>query len=149
MKTEKNILIAFVLNFAFAIFEFFGGIFTRSVAILSDALHDFGDAFSIGVSYFLERKSKKQPDDIYTYGYTRYSVIGSLITTVILLFGSIAVIYNAIVRIFNPVEIDYSGMIVFAIIFFVWLKQTFKIVWITKTKAESNENIFLYFLCYT
>ena len=116
MKTEKSILIAFILNFVFSIFEFIGGTITGSVAIVSDAVHDIGDAISIGVSYFLERKSKKQPDEIFTYGYARLSVVGSLITTVILLFGSIAVIYNAVVRIFNPVEINYSGMIVFAII---------------------------------
>ena len=59
MKTEKNILVAFILNAAFSVFEFFGGIFTGSVAILSDAVHDIGDAISIGISYFLERKSKK------------------------------------------------------------------------------------------
>ncbi len=116
MKTEKNILIAFVLNLLFSVFEFIGGTLTGSVAIISDAVHDIGDALSIGVSYFLERKSRKQPDEIYTYGYARYSVMGSLITTVVLLFGSAAVIYNAVIRLFNPVSIDYSGMIVFAII---------------------------------
>ena len=58
MKTERNILIAFILNLAFAVFEFFGGIFTGSVAIISDAVHDMGDAASIGLSYFLEKKSK-------------------------------------------------------------------------------------------
>ena len=116
MKTEKNILIAFLLNLSFSIFEFFGGIFTGSVAIISDAVHDIGDAASIGASYFLERKSKKQPDEVYTYGYTRYSVIGSVITTLILLFGSLAVIYNAIVRIVNPTAINYNGMIIFAVV---------------------------------
>ena len=78
MKSEKNILIAFILNFAFSVFELIGGIFTGSVAILSDALHDIGDAVSIGISYFLERKSKKAPDETFTYGYTRFSVMGSL-----------------------------------------------------------------------
>lgn len=116
MKTEKNILIAFVLNLVFSIFEFAGGAITGSVAIVSDAVHDIGDAISIGCSYFLERKSRKEPDEVYTYGYKRFSVLGSLITTVILLLGSIAVIYNAVIRIFNPVEIDYNGMIVFAVI---------------------------------
>ena len=116
MKTEKNILIAFVLNFAFSIFEFFGGLFTGSVAILSDAVHDIGDAASIGIAYFLEKKSKKQPDKTYTYGYARYSVIGSVITTLILLFGSVAVIFGAVGRIINPVSINYNGMIIFAII---------------------------------
>ena len=62
MKTEHNILVAFILNIAFSIFELFGGIITGSIAILSDSLHDFGDALSIGVSCFLEKKSKKKPD---------------------------------------------------------------------------------------
>ena len=116
MKTEKNILIAFILNFAFSIFEFFGGLITNSVAILSDSVHDMGDALSIGISFFLEKKSKKHADNKYTYGYVRYSVLGGLITTIILIVGSILVIYNAIGRIINPIEINYEGMIIFAIV---------------------------------
>jgi len=116
MKSEINILIAFILNLGFSIFEFIGGTITNSVAIVSDSIHDIGDAMSIGVSFFLEKISKRKPDDKYTYGYVRYSVIGSLITTLILLIGSIFVVYNAIIRIINPVEINYNGMIVFAII---------------------------------
>lgn len=116
MKTEKNILIAFILNLAFSVFEFFGGIISGSVAIMSDAVHDIGDATSIGISFILEKKSKKQPDEIYTYGYARYSVIGSLITTLILLFGSVMVIINAIVRIIEPMPIEYNSMIIFAVV---------------------------------
>ena len=116
MKTEKNILIAFILNLAFSVFEFIGGLWTGSVAIISDAIHDIGDAASIGISFFLEKKSKKQPDETHTYGYARYSVIGSVITTLILLFGSVMVIYNAIGRILNPTDIHYDGMIVFAVV---------------------------------
>jgi len=116
MKTEKNILIAFILNLCFSAFEFFGGVFTGSVAILSDAVHDIGDAASIGLSLFFERKSKKAPDKDYTYGYRRYSVIGGVITTVILLFGSAAVVYNAVLKLISPTEINYDGMIIFAIV---------------------------------
>lgn len=116
MKTEKNILIAFVLNIAFSVFEFIGGIFTGSVSIVSDAIHDIGDAASIGLSLILEKISKKQPDNNYSYGYLRYSVLGGFVTTVILLFGSVAVIINAVHRMLNPVEIKYNGMIIFAII---------------------------------
>lgn len=116
MKSEKNILIAFILNLAFSIFEFIGGIFTNSVAIISDSIHDIGDAMSIGISYVLEKKSKKQPDNIYTYGYLRYSVLGSIITVVILLVGSILVIVNSVNRIINPQEININGMIVFAVV---------------------------------
>ena len=116
IKTEKNILIAFILNLSFSIFEFFGGMFTNSVAILSDSIHDMGDALSIGISFFLEKKSKKRPDKKYTYGYIRYSVLGGLITTCILIVGSILVIYSSVKRIINPVEVNYKGMIIFAIV---------------------------------
>ncbi len=116
MKTEKNILIAFILNISFSIFEFMGGLFTNSISILSDSIHDLGDAISIGISYFMERKSKKRADNKYTFGYIRYSVLGGVITTTILLVGSIFVIISAIKRIMNPVDVNYSGMILFAII---------------------------------
>ena len=116
MKTERNILIAFILNIFFSIFEFIGGIITGSVSIISDAVHDMGDAASIGISFLLEKLSKKQPDTNYSYGYLRYSVLGGLFTTLVLFFGSAAVIYNAILRILNPVQVNYNGMIIFAIV---------------------------------
>ena len=116
MKTQKNILIAFILNLSFAVFEFAGGILTGSIAIMSDAIHDIGDAASIGASCFLENKSSRQPDEKYTYGYARFSVLGSLINTLILLTGSGVVIYNAIARLFFPTDVDHSGMIIFAVI---------------------------------
>ncbi len=115
MKSQKRILTAFVLNLIFAIFEFIGGALTGSVAIISDSVHDFGDSVSIGISYILEEKSKKEPNDKYTFGYGRYSVLGSLIMTVILIVGSIFVIIKACDRIIHPVEIDYNGMLLFAV----------------------------------
>lgn len=136
MKTEKNILIAFVLNLLFAIIEFVGGAVTGSVAILSDAVHDMGDSAGIGVSFFLERKSKKQPDGTYTYGYTRYSVVGSTITTLILIVGSVTVVYNAVYRLFHPAEIHYDGMILFAVIGTV---VNFAAAWFTKGSASLNQ----------
>ena len=136
MKTEKNIFIAFLLNLMFSVFEFAGGAFTGSVAIISDAVHDIGDALSIGLSWLLERKSKRKPDSIFTYGYIRYSVIGSLITTIILLFGSVIVSYNAILRILNPVKINYNGMIVFAL---VGAAVNFIAAWLTKEGDSLNQ----------
>ena len=115
MKSQKRILTAFVLNLIFAVFEFIGGTVTGSVAIISDSVHDFGDSVSIGISYILEGKSQKEPDDKYTFGYGRYSVLGSLIMTVILIVGSVFVIVHACDRILHPVEIDYNGMILFAV----------------------------------
>ena len=116
MRSTKNILIAFILNISFSIFELIGGVFTNSMAIISDALHDFSDAISIGISYFLEKKSQRKPDCNYTFGYTRYSVLGAIITNLILIIGSILVIYHGISRLFNPVIVNYNGMFILAII---------------------------------
>lgn len=132
----KNIFIAFLLNLSFAVFELVGGALTGSVAILSDAIHDLGDAASIGISYLLERKSRKQPDKTYTYGYLRYSVLGSIITTIILLLGSIMVIYNAVLRILNPVAIHYDGMILLAL---VGVVTNFFAAWFTRDGDSLNQ----------
>ena len=136
MKSDKNILIAFILNFLFSIFEFIGGTITNSVAVISDSIHDLGDSLSIGISYFLEKKSKQKPDHKFTFGYKRYSVIGSVITTLILLVGSILVIYNAILRIITPQEINYNGMIIFAA---VGLVVNFLAAYFTKEGDSLNQ----------
>lgn len=115
-QSTLKIFVAFILNLGFSIFELIGGLLTNSVAISSDAIHDFGDALSIGIAFLLEKKSQKSPDDNYTYGYLRYSVMGGLITTLILIAGSCIVIAGAISRIMNPVEVNYDGMIILAII---------------------------------
>ncbi|MBQ6841543.1 MAG: cation transporter [Bacilli bacterium] len=115
MKSDKNILVAFLLNISFSIFEFVGGVLTNSVAIISDAVHDVGDSLSIGIAFLLEKKSKKKPDDTYTYGYSRYSVLAALISSSILLVGSTLVIGSSINRIINPAKVNYNGMIIFAL----------------------------------
>ncbi|MGM0496010.1 MAG: cation diffusion facilitator family transporter [Bacillota bacterium] len=102
VKSEKRMILSFVLNLAFTIFEFIGGFITGSIALLSDSVHDFGDSISIGVAIFLEKKSKQKPDYKYTYGYYRFSLLGGLISSVILIVGSTLIVYKAIERIINP-----------------------------------------------
>ena len=115
MKSDFKILVAFLMNLLFSIAEFIGGFFTHSVAISSDALHDLGDSLSIGISYILEKISKRPATQEYTYGYVRFSVLGSLIQTAVLFSGSLIVIYSSIMRIIHPIAINYKGMIIMAI----------------------------------
>ena len=115
-ESYKNIKIAFLLNILFSILEAIGGILINSISIITDSVHDFGDAISIGVSYLLEKKSTKESNSTHTYGYLRYSLLGALITSIILLIGSTAAIYNAVLRIINPEDINSDGMIIFAIL---------------------------------
>jgi len=116
-KTKENRLrTAFFLNFFFSILEIIGGLFTNSVALLSDAVHDIGDSISLGLSWFLNEKSKKKPDEKYTYGYARYSLLGGLISAIVLIIGSTLLIIESIPRIMNPVEINVPWLIAFAIV---------------------------------
>ena len=136
MSSDNKILIAFLLNLFFSVFEFLGGLYTNSVSILSDSIHDMGDALSIGLAFILEKISKKKPDDNYTYGYARYSIIGSLISTLILLLGSSFMIFSAVGRIINPVEVNYNGML-FMAVFGVLIN--FIAVLVTKEGSSLNQ----------
>ncbi len=110
-----DIRFAFFLNLFFAIAEIFGGIWTGSLAILSDALHDFGDALMLGLSWFLERYSRRDPSTRFTYGYRRFSLLGALLNALVLIGGSVFIIFEAIPRLANPAEPNAQGMMWFAI----------------------------------
>jgi len=113
---SKNILVAFFLNATFTVIELIGGYFTNSVAIYSDALHDLGDSIALLFSYFAEKYSHKSPDEKFTFGYRRFSVLSALINGLILLTGSIFVIYEAILRLGNPEEVKPEGMLLLALL---------------------------------
>lgn len=117
--SKENIKLVFLLNLIFSIIELIGSILTNSISILSDAIHDFGDSFSIGVSYLLEKYSSKKSNNKYTYGYLRYSLLGALITCLVLLIGSFIVLYRAIPRLLNPVVVNSTSMIIISIFGFI------------------------------
>ena len=116
-QPETRIIgVAFFLNLCFAIAEIIGGFLINSMAILSDALHDFGDSLALGLAYFLQKISSKVSDSKYSYGYRRYSILAALINSIILLTGSILIIKTAIPRLIHPVQPQVKGMILFAIL---------------------------------
>ena len=116
MKSSKNMTIAFLLNFSFAIIEFTFGLLFHSSAVLADAIHDTGDALAIGLSTLFEKISTKKEDQKYTLGYKRYSLLGALLTSVILLVGSTLVIVENIPKLFAPERVNYDGMLVLGIV---------------------------------
>ena len=116
MKSSRNMTIAFILNFSFAIIEFIFGLLFHSSAVLADAIHDTGDALAIGLSTFFEKISTKKEDHNYTLGYKRYSLLGALLTSVILLVGSTLVIVENIPKLFAPEKVNYDGMLVLGIV---------------------------------
>ena len=113
---SDNIGSAFFINALFTVIEIIGGLFTNSTAILSDAIHDLGDTISLGLSWILEKKSKKKENNKYTYGYARLSVIGSLINIIVLSAGTTIVLIRTIPRIINPEPINIQGTLILAVI---------------------------------
>lgn len=115
-RTTRNIRTAFFLNFGFALLEIVGGLLTNSVAILSDAVHDLGDSLSLGSAWFLERYATKQRDTRYSYGYRRFSVLGSLLNATVLIIGGVFILNEAIPRLLHPEQAHAEGMIGFALV---------------------------------
>ncbi|MCB1064131.1 MAG: cation transporter [Verrucomicrobiae bacterium] len=111
-----NLKVAFFLNLGFTVLEIFGGIWTNSIAILSDAVHDLGDSLSLGLAWYFERLSKRGPPPQQTYGYRRYRLLGGLITGVVLLAGLGFVLWHSFQRLFVPAEVRMSGIIGLAIL---------------------------------
>ena len=116
MKSSRNMTIAFLLNFSFAIIEFIFGLLFHSSAVLADAIHDTGDALAIGLSTLFEKISNRKEDRNYTLGYKRYSLLGALLTSVILLIGSTLVIVENVPKLFAPERVNYDGMLILGIV---------------------------------
>lgn len=116
LQAQKNIGLAFLLNFSFTIIELIGGLLTNSVAILADALHDAGDSLSLGLAWYFQRLSKKGRDQTFSYGYRRFSLLAAVINSLVLLLGSGFVLYEVIPRLWHPEVSNAKGMMILAVI---------------------------------
>ena len=112
----KNLKLAFFLNAGFTVLELIGGVYVNSVAIISDAIHDLGDTLSLGTSWYLQKKSRQSRDAQFSFGYKRFSLLGALINCVVLITGSLYVIYEAVRRLLEPEHSDAQGMMLFALV---------------------------------
>jgi cobalt-zinc-cadmium efflux system protein len=115
-NSVENIKIALLLNLGFTILEIIGGLWTNSLAILSDALHDLGDSVALIVSWLFEKKAQKSSDAEYTFGYERYSLFAALFSATVLIVGSLIILSKAIPRLIHPEEVNAQGMLLIAIL---------------------------------
>ena len=116
MKAKYTVWVAFFLNLSYAIVEFIAGGIFGSSAVLADSVHDLGDAIAIGISAFLETISNREEDSHYTLGYKRFSLLGAMVTAVILMTGSVLVILENIAKIFHPQPVNDEGILWLGII---------------------------------
>ncbi|RMG23815.1 MAG: cation transporter [Bacteroidetes bacterium] len=111
-----HIRVAFFLNLAFTLVEIAGGLWTNSMAILSDALHDLGDSLSLGLAWYFQKLSTKKGDRKYSFGYQRFSLLGAIINGMILIIGSVFVLQEAIGRLWQPEATHAAGMMGLAVV---------------------------------
>lgn len=112
---SKNMQLVFVLNLLFSFAEFIFGVLFNSAAILSDAVHDLGDSLSIGLAWMFQRISSKEANEKYSFGHRRFSLLGALTTSVVLISGSVLVIIHSVPLLFNPEPVNSQGMFWMAI----------------------------------
>ena len=137
MTTKGAVWLAFFLNLSYAIVEFIAGGVFGSSAVLADSVHDLGDAVAIGVSAVLETISNREEDSRYTLGYKRFSLLGALITAVILMTGSVFVILENLTKLFHPQPVNDEGILWLGIIAVTINVLASLVVRKGKTKNES------------
>ncbi|WP_373808601.1 cation diffusion facilitator family transporter [Streptococcus ferus] len=111
MSSSRKMWVAFTLNFAFSLLEFVFGALFHSSAVFADAVHDLGDACAIGMSAFLEKVSTREEDSRYSLGYKRFSLLGAILTSLILISGSVFVLFENVPKLFAPERVNYDGML--------------------------------------
>ena len=137
MSSKTSIWLAFFLNLSYAIVEFIAGGIFGSNAVLADSVHDLGDAIAIGISAFLETISNREEDNRYTLGYKRFSLLGALVTSIILMIGSLLVILENVTKILNPQPVNDEGILWLGIIAITINVLASLVVGKGKTKNES------------
>lgn len=137
-QAARNMMIVFGINIVFSLLEAIFGFIFNSASILADAVHDFGDALSIGLAWFFQKISLKGSDSTFSYGYKRYSLLGALITSVVLLVGSAVMIIHSGEKLMNPEPVNYQGMLILAIFAIIANGVS---AWIISKGSSHNESI--------
>jgi cobalt-zinc-cadmium efflux system protein len=115
-SAASGIRLAFALNLSFAVAEFGGGLWSNSLAITADALHDLGDSLALGLSWYFLKLSERGRTAEFSYGYRRFSLLGALLNCVILVAGSAWILYEAVGRLGEPVQPNAPLMLAFAVV---------------------------------
>lgn len=110
ISTKSRLLFAIIINILLTVFQIVGGIFSGSLALIADALHNLSDALALGIAWVARLIAQKPSDEYYTYGYGRSELIGAMINLTSLIIIGIYLIYEGIYRLIEPVEIQ--GMLV-------------------------------------
>lgn len=134
----RNLLLSIFLNILITVAQVIGGILSGSLALLSDALHNFSDVISLIISYIAEKLSKREASLNKTFGYKRAEILAAFINAATLIIVAILLIVEAIERFKNPQEIESNLVIWLSII--AILGNGFSVL-LLKKESQSNMNM--------
>ncbi len=115
-RSKNTLIISIVLTCFFAFLEFFGGVFSNSLSLISDSFHMFSDVIALVISMVAIFYASKKPTNKFTYGYLRMEIISSFLNGLALALISFYIIYESFERFLNPRAIDFKTMITIAIV---------------------------------
>ncbi len=112
----KNLLFSIVLNIIITVAQIIGGILSGSLALISDALHNFSDVLSLVFSYVANKLSKKKASVNQTFGYKRAEILTAFVNAITLIIVALYLIFEATIRFFHPEVIKSSLVICMSIL---------------------------------
>ena len=139
-KSKKTLYVTLFLTLFFALMELFGGLFSNSLSLVGDSFHMFSDVLALGASMVAIYFEAKKPTEKFTYGFLRLEVVVAFLNGIVLMLIAVGMIYESVIRFFNPREIDFGSMFFIALVGLIF---NIVITWIlfSSTKKENNINI--------
>lgn len=139
-KSKKTLYVTLFLTLFFALMELFGGLFSNSLSLVGDSFHMFSDVLALGASMVAIYFEAKKPTEKFTYGFLRLEVVVAFLNGIVLMLISVGMIYESVIRFFNPRKIDFGSMFFIALTGLIF---NIVITWIlfSSTKKENNINI--------
>lgn len=113
---QKKFILSIILTALILVAEVVGGIWTGSLALLSDSAHVFMDIFALALSYLALRLSALPADDQHTYGWHRLEVLAALVNGLTLLVIGLGIAYEAVERFINPRPVMGLEMLIIAVL---------------------------------
>lgn len=135
---SRNLLITVLLNVLISTVELIGGILSNSLALVSDALHNFSDGIAILITYITLKISRKAPNQQLTFGYKRIQILAAMFNAVTLIAICVFLLVEAFHRLQNPSEVKGISMLIVASI---GLIANIVGVFLLKDFSKSNLNI--------
>jgi cobalt-zinc-cadmium efflux system protein len=134
----RNLIISILLNIVITVAQVIGGLFSGSLSLLSDALHNFSDVVSLIISYIANRLSKKEASLQKTFGYKRAEILAAFINAATLIIVAVLLIFEAVKRFHNPQEIESNLVIWLSLV--AILGNGFSVL-LLKKDSETNMNM--------